>query len=607
MDRLRPLAVLCLSLAALALPAVPASAAGDVPQAVDDQLVVASGEIGTVKVLANDLGLGEGPFSLTITPDHAAWAGQVSAQSPAWSDEGYVSFVPHSTPVELQRQLTYTVTDADGDSDQGTISVTVLAYDAPVVAEDDGPYLVAPGEVFRLTPTWNDEAVNAPRTVAIESGPGHGTLVLDPDTELITYTPSPGYEGLDQLTYRLTDADGDTDTATVAWEVVDDEPVDTAVNVQVPKGETSFILLGNLSAGFRDCRGPGTCSAEVIEPAELGAVSIMSVAQVQYTAGRVPGEDTFTLRVTDRDGDTADAVVTVTITGAPDPGTGDDELAVEGRSSNWTDLLSITEQRAGLTVTGCPTSEHATITCEGPTMEYIHTDWWTGTEVLDYLRSDGVTETVTVTVTPRLLGKQFEFTPIPDRYIAGASYPFEFYFQANGGEMPTNEVLQVQTRRKGTSEWKTVRELTPTGRVQTFDLTMPTVHHELRLRHPASEWLGSFASKVVPLTAVPRLVGELSDRSGPGGQPITIDGQVGPVAAGQELLLQRWSPAANAYVTLRTKTYTSGTDSITPGRAFSFTVTPYTDRRTYYQVKAAAVPGRAARIISGVPLNYRPS
>lgn len=498
-------------------------------------------------------------------------------------------------------------------------SAAVPADDAPVDAVDEGsvdfPFNVHDGEPFIFPVGYNDLLGDAPTSLTIETQPSHGTATIDTEHAWLVYTPADGYLGTDQLTYRLTDSYGttgpDTDTATVYLNVFDDKPIDTVRVVNVGVGQTEPFELGNRSSTFRDCPTNSTCGTVVTDEPDLGAVTILGPNDGSYQAGPTPGTDTFTTRFTDADGDTATATVTVVVWPASPPpppddptGEGDDVLTVKGRRFGTVALLSDDEQGDGVTVTGCPTSPHAEITCDGWSMDYVHRDWWSGTEVLDYQRSDAITEHVTVTVTPRLVKHFFDFRPIAgDTYVAGDSEPFEFSLETDEGEMPPGEVMQVQTRRKGTTAWTTVKQLPVKGGTQKFRLDIPTVHHELRLRHPGSDWLAAFSSKVTPVTVGPRLVARLSDTAGPGGQPITLAGSIGPVVQGQKLLLQRFSPAAGRYVTLQTKTLSSATASIDPGRAFSFRVTPNTTGTTHYQVTAAAVPGRIA--VTRSALNYR--
>ena len=494
-------------------------------------------------------------------------------------------------------------------------SAALPVEDLPVNAFDDGtvdhPFDAHEGRQSEFAIAFNDDLGDLPTSITIETPPIHGTATIDAEHNWLLYNPTPGYLGPDQVTYRLTDSSGangpDTDTATVFLNVYDDKPVDSAPVVDVGVGQTVPFELDIRPAVYRDC----PCSMVVTDEPDLGTVSESGQNEMTYQAGDTPGTETFTVLFTDADGDTATATVKVVVWPASPPpppddptGEGDDVLTVKGRMLGSVALLSAAEQGDGVTVTGCPTSPHADISCSGRSMDYLHTDWWFGTETLDYARSDGITEHITVTVTPRLVQYFFDFTPIRnDTYVAGGSEPFEFSLDTEEGEMPPGEVMQVQTRRKGSTTWTTVKELALTGGVTKFRLDMPTVHHELRLHHPGSEWLAGFTSKVHPLTVGPRLDARLSDTSGPGGRPISISGSIGPVAAGQKLFLQRWEPARHAYVTFRTKTFTTASSSINPGKPFSFTVTPNSQGMTQYQMTAAAVPGRIA--VTRSALNYR--
>ena len=50
------------------------------------------------------------------------------------------------------------------------------------------------------------------------SGPGNGVLTLNADGSF-TYTPNPGYNGIDSFIYEVSDGNGGTDTATVTINV----------------------------------------------------------------------------------------------------------------------------------------------------------------------------------------------------------------------------------------------------------------------------------------------------------------------------------------------------------------------------------------------------
>ncbi len=81
-----------------------------------------------------------------------------------------------------------------------------------------------------------------PLSLAVLTGPSHGAAQVDTrntgntDDDIIVYTPNADYTGADSFTYRVSDGNGGTDSATVTIDVtaasddpvvVDDDPVDT--------------------------------------------------------------------------------------------------------------------------------------------------------------------------------------------------------------------------------------------------------------------------------------------------------------------------------------------------------------------------------------------
>ncbi|MCZ2827266.1 Ig-like domain-containing protein [Modestobacter sp. VKM Ac-2986] len=110
--------------------------------------------------------------------------------------------------------LTYRVTDAYGQSVDATWTPTVLAP-APPVAEPRTSTGVGSSVHTVLLP---EAPVGGARTLVDVDGapaatvvlPGRGTVELDPVTGSAVFRPAPGYDGTTVITYRLTDAYGQT-------------------------------------------------------------------------------------------------------------------------------------------------------------------------------------------------------------------------------------------------------------------------------------------------------------------------------------------------------------------------------------------------------------
>ncbi|MEA3296846.1 MAG: cadherin-like domain-containing protein, partial [candidate division Zixibacteria bacterium] len=191
--------------------------ANHAPVAVDDSYTVESGGdliVTTANgVLANDTdadsdaltcALGDGcqHGSLAIEPNGSF---------------GYYSYT-NFTGIDT---FTYYVSDGNGGTDTGTVTITVTEAginNAPV-AVDDGYSLEGGGE---LTVTVDDgvlandtDADGDALTSAVITDCQNGTLVLDTDGSF-SYNPISEFCGVDTFTYQASDGNGGADTATVA-------------------------------------------------------------------------------------------------------------------------------------------------------------------------------------------------------------------------------------------------------------------------------------------------------------------------------------------------------------------------------------------------------
>ena len=119
--------------------------------------------------------------------------------------------------------FTYSVSDANGESDTATVSVTVSGVDENVVAV---------GEVFKIAQDTNNHSFATVANDSTSSGFA-GTLSVasatttvsgataapSGDGQSIIYTPASGFLGRDVVTYTVSDVGGGSDTAKVTVEV----------------------------------------------------------------------------------------------------------------------------------------------------------------------------------------------------------------------------------------------------------------------------------------------------------------------------------------------------------------------------------------------------
>ncbi|MEL7465022.1 MAG: tandem-95 repeat protein [Pseudomonadota bacterium] len=248
----------------------------------------------------------------------------------------------------------YTVTDADGDQDTTTVDITVDGI-PELVPEQFSTDEDAPVAVNLVA---NDDLGDGPATIALDSVPPltQGTLTftdaggvvqtVDPanppagltpaEIGTLVFTPAPDFDGaVDPIEYTVTDADGDTDSSTaqivinplpdpIADAVTTDE--DTPVAQPLVDNDDTGDGLATLTVDGLPAPAQGTLTFTDDNGVEQAVVagdplSPTEASTIVFTpapdfSGPVPA---IRYTITDTSGDSASAIVTVTVDAVPDP------------------------------------------------------------------------------------------------------------------------------------------------------------------------------------------------------------------------------------------------------------------------------------------------
>ena len=144
--------------------------------------------------------------------------------------------------------------------------------------------------------------------------PFNGTLTHD-DAGNFTYVPRLNFHGSDSASYRVIDAEGATAEATVFFEVlsVNDNPIAVDDTYGVDVNGNIVADNTNLLNNDSDIDGDDlTVSTTPITPAQFGTVSINADGSFSYqSSGVLTENDQFVYQVTDGQGGTATATVTI--------------------------------------------------------------------------------------------------------------------------------------------------------------------------------------------------------------------------------------------------------------------------------------------------------
>ena len=311
----------------------------DVPEAVDDTFTVSEdSQNNELDVLANDFFGNDGAGSVSIVTTTTNGSLSVNNNgTPGDATDDFLVYTPN-TDFFGTDTFTYQICDANNDcvTAEGIITVTPV-NDVPT-AVNDTYTVVEDSGLTTLTPavTANDNfGGDGPGTgsITIVTGPSNGTAVVndngtpnDPTDDTIDYTPNDNFNGTDTLVYQIEDSTGDTSDATVTITVTDDgADVPTAVNdtytVALNSTDNLFEVLANDDFG---ADGPATTYGPITatDP-ENGTVIIndngtptQADDAIIYTPNPdYSGTDSFEYTITDSNGSTSTATVTILING----------------------------------------------------------------------------------------------------------------------------------------------------------------------------------------------------------------------------------------------------------------------------------------------------
>lgn len=274
--------------------------------------------------------------------------------------------------------FTYTVTDDDGQTATGIVTVTV----APTAANDSRS---TPAETsVSIDVLDNDNGTDL--TITSVSTPSSGTAVIAAGE--ILYTPADDFSGIATFTYVTTDGQGATATATVTVTVTPD----AADGVTTTGAEEPVTILASelVTAGT----GTGLTVTSVSNPTN-GTVSIVAGNPQFVPADGFSGTATFDYTMTDAStpGLTATATITVTVT----PVATADTVSTTAGTAITIDALD-NDLGTSLSITGIASIVGGTAVENGGEIDFTPTPGFSGTASFTYEVTDGANQTTTTTV-----------------------------------------------------------------------------------------------------------------------------------------------------------------------------------------------------------------
>lgn len=391
------------------------------PTVVDDLYSVAedSGST-TFSPLDNDSALPDVGETLTIlsvgAPNHGG-AATLNANKTTVQYQPAADFAGDET-------FTYVVSDGNGATSTGTVTVSVVNSNDPPTAVNDN-LAVNPNTTNNpLDVLANDsDAPDSGETLSIFSvgAAAHGTTSIF--GSLVRYTPNSGYRGVDTFSYVLRDSNGGQATATVTVTVddINNPPVvtDDAYDINRNSQNNNLPVLAN-DTTLPDV-GETLRIVAVTIPNHGGQVSIVNNgATLRYTPpSGYSGTELFQYTAADSRGAEATGNVQITVgqfNSTPVPE--NDQYSVEQNSIGNVLQVLVNDFDPDFNVltivaTGSTSSGGTvTIAADGKSLTYAPPRPFLGVETFSYTVSDGAGGTAAATVSVEVLGWQNPNDPL---------------------------------------------------------------------------------------------------------------------------------------------------------------------------------------------------
>lgn len=302
------------------------------PTAVDDVASTYRGGTATGSVLGNDTDPENDPLTAVLgsQPANGTLTFDASGSFSYTASPGFVGIDSFS----------YQAKDSQGNlSNSASVTITVRNR-APTVT-DGGAISVVHGKSADISLLGNaSDADNDPLTIAIVSGPSHGSLVRNSEGAY-TYTAYASYSGPDSFTFKANDGIIDSDAGTVPITVTNYAPVASGNGGSTPTGQTLIVS----TVGVTDQDNDALTTSVVSGPLH-GSVSLNNDGSFSYTpSAGYAGPDSFTYKANDGVTDSNVATVSITV-GTLTDGEDITSKLVSGYNilSKWLDGYSITSK-----------------------------------------------------------------------------------------------------------------------------------------------------------------------------------------------------------------------------------------------------------------------
>ena len=370
------------------------------PLAQNDTAIATDGQPLTIAVLSNDSDADGDALTVTaVTPP---------AHGTATIAGGAIVYTP-ATPFSGSDTFRYTVNDGRGGMASAMVTITVdPAPDRPPQAVRD-VVTTSYGLPVTINVLSNDSDPDGDTlSIVGVTQPPNGNVTVNGTT--LTYTPNPGFSGVDRFTYTVSDGHGGTSTAIVTITVTLQTPPPNRPPVAVDDTATTAFaqpVTINVLANDSDPDHDPLLISGVSPPAN-GTATVAGNAVTYTPAAGFSGTDRFTYSISDGHGGTSTAAVTVTVSPQPNrpPVAVDDAATTASGQPVTVNVLANDSDPDGdpLTISGVTAPANGTVSAIGGSITYTPAAGFAGTDRFTYSIDDGrggtATAAVTITIAP---------------------------------------------------------------------------------------------------------------------------------------------------------------------------------------------------------------
>ncbi len=378
----------------------------DDPDAVDDTANTLEDTAVIIDVLANDDDIDGDTLSVTTVSTPANGAVVINV-------DNTITYTPIAQ-FSGNDSFTYTISDGNGGTDSATVTLTIQSVNDNPDAVDDAA-TTDEDTAVSITVLSNDSDIDGD-TLTVDSAitPANGAIVINGDNT-ITYTPNPDYNGSDSFSYTVADGNGGLDTALVTITItpVNDNP--DAIDDSITTNEDTAVIITVLTNDM-DVDGDMLTVDNATNPAS-GSVIVNVDETITYTPNPdYNGSDSFSYTISDGNGGSDTALVTITMTPVNDAPDAVDDTAVTDEDIAITVTVLANDNDVDgdtLAVTSVTTPAFGTALIVANSVVYTPNADYNGSDSFSYTINDGNGDTDTATVS-------IAITPVNDAPVGAA-------------------------------------------------------------------------------------------------------------------------------------------------------------------------------------------